>query len=208
MMKPRGGYLRQLVLPGGGDLILRLRAGARRWVRALAGWYAKDLKHLPDFARHTQMLVEFAVSKEQSACHAWDLLSERDALMTQCEIVFLPEDIAAQREVCTANIFKLLDSHAAQAKRKGLDKINAAADKLARDLQGGAGAAHRTANADNALPPLRVTLAETSKAGSSTFIVDPINVAKTHAEPWQKLWGEDDEAFTEHIGGAFQRLRR
>ena len=74
----------------------------------------------------------------------------------------------------------------ARAKRKGMHKINeAAAEPLARDLQGGAGAAHRIANADNALPPLRLTLVETNKEGVKKFIVDPIEVAKAHAKPWR-----------------------
>ena len=33
-------------------------------------------------------------------------------------------------------------------------------------------------------------------------------VASGHAKPWKKQWGDDDEHFSEHIGGTFQKLRR
>ena len=49
-----------------------------------------------------------------------------------------------------------------------MDKTNeAAAELLARNLQGGAGAAHRIANADNARQPLRLTLVETNEEGGN-----------------------------------------
>ena len=41
LMKPRGGDLREMVLPGGGDLCLRVWAGVRRYMVALTGWHAQ-----------------------------------------------------------------------------------------------------------------------------------------------------------------------
>ena len=97
---------------------------------------------------------------------AWDILEEKEALQTEIGIVFFLFDMQDGKEIDTTDLFKRIDKHAALAKRRGLDKINeAAAEKLARDLQGGAGPAHKAANADNDLPPLSLTLTNFSAEG-------------------------------------------
>ena len=74
ILKPRGGDLRQLVLPVGGDLCLRMWAGMRRYTAALIGWYKKGRMSTPAFHYHfvpqdpaQPACLEYAGRKEEAA---------------------------------------------------------------------------------------------------------------------------------------------
>ena len=60
--------------------------------------------------------------------------------------------------------------------------------QLSLDLQGGASRAHKRANFDNALPPIRLCIAE-GDGVDKHWINDPVEVVAWHARPWCRQWG-------------------
>ena len=82
------------------------------------------------------------------------------------------------------------------------------ATTLASDLQGGAGRAHKAANVDNALPPLRLVIQPAAENKTTEYVSELLQVAKFDAEPRRKRWRADDENFEKYIGCVFQKMRR
>ena len=68
--------------------------------------------------------------------------------------------------------------------------------------------AHKMANSDSPLPPLRLVIKSEDEEGETKYINDPLEVAKHYAEPWKKQWNANDPSFATRLGGNFQRLRR
>ena len=56
LAKPKGGDIRELILPGGGDLCLRVWAGLRRMICALAGWYRNKSTNTPAYKDTLRMI--------------------------------------------------------------------------------------------------------------------------------------------------------
>ena len=185
VMKPRGGDLRKLVLPGGGNLCLRMWAGVRRFFISLIGWYKNGSTHTPAFEQHQELIEDFLDKKHHFHVHAWQLLEEREAAHMYAEMLFVLIDIALNETVKAEKLMKLFERTVNKARKKGKDKLAAQrANHLAQCLSGGAGQAHKMANADNLLPPLRLVL-ETKDKGNKQFVNKPLEVAKHYAEPWR-----------------------
>ena len=94
LLKPRSGDLRQLVLPGGGDLRLRTWSGMRRYVAALTGWLVKRRTLSPAFRFHILRLEKFLANEAHHFQHAWNMLEEKERLRTHCDFLFFLEIIA------------------------------------------------------------------------------------------------------------------
>ena len=89
-----------------------------------------------------------------------------------------------------------------------MEKLNESKAKvLANSLVGGAGKAHRAANFDNALPPLRLVLQRKSEDEALECVSDPRSVAELHAKPCRNTWKADAANFNEHFGVGFKKLR-
>ena len=78
---------------------------------------------------------------------------------------------------------------------------------MAINLQGGAGKAHKAANVENALPPLRLVIPPTEENKSTEFVTNPLEVAKFYTEPWKRKWLADEPEFDTRMGSGFQKLR-
>ena len=177
-------------------------------LRAVIGWYRNSSTHTPAYNDHQRLLDDFLERKHHFHVHAWQLLGEMEALRMHAEILFVLEDIMFQRTVNETDLFKLLGDTIAQARKSGRAKLDKQrAEYLAKCLLGGAGKAHKMANSDNLLPPLRLTIKEKDAEGKMQFINDPLEVTKFYAAPWRKQWNANDSSFAERCGGNFQRLR-
>ena len=82
ILKPRSGDIRAMVLPGGGDLCLRMWAGIRRYIAALAGWLKLDRVSTPAFGFRIKLLNEFINNQTQHSKHAWSMLDSKQQLLT------------------------------------------------------------------------------------------------------------------------------
>ena len=82
ILKPRGGDLRELVLPGGGDLCLRVWSGIRRYVSSLASWFWKGRTNSPTFHQHVAFLEQFLACETQHSKHAWSMIEGKEKLRT------------------------------------------------------------------------------------------------------------------------------
>ena len=87
ILKPRSGDIRAMVLPGGGDLCLRMWAGIRRYTAALAGWLKLNRVSTPAFGFHVKMLNEFINNRTQHSRHAWRMLDSKQQLLTHGELL-------------------------------------------------------------------------------------------------------------------------
>ena len=88
LIKPREGDLRELVLPGGGDLCLRMWSGIRRYVGAIAGWHRTRRDKHSTYGHHIKFINVFLDNDTQHAQHAWKMLDEKENLRIQCELLF------------------------------------------------------------------------------------------------------------------------
>ena len=105
------------------------------------------------------MIDDLLERKHNFHQHAWKMLEEREALRMHAEILFVMEDIIYQREVKAHDVLSLLGSAVAQARKRGKEKLaEQRAEYLSRCLLGGAGKAHKIANADHLLPSLRLVI--------------------------------------------------
>ena len=123
LVRPKKGDLRELVLPGGGDLCLRVWAGMRRKLNAIVGWHRNASTHTPAFKNHLRLVDEFLERKHYFHRHAWDMLDARQALRLHAEFLFVLEDVAFNRAVDATDVFQLLNRTVAQAKKRGKAKL-------------------------------------------------------------------------------------
>ena len=106
-------------------------------------------------------------------------------------------------------MLSLLGTAVAQARKRGREKlVEQRAEYLARCLLGGASKAHKMANADNLLPPLRLVGKSKDKEGQVHFINYPLEIAKHYSNPWKKQWNSDDPDFAARLGANFQHMRK
>ena len=92
-IKPKGGDLRELVLPGGGDLCLRIWSGIRRNVASLTNWFTRGATNTPAFHHHVGLLEKLLEGSDQHNAHAWSMLGDKPKLRLHCEILFFLEMI-------------------------------------------------------------------------------------------------------------------
>ena len=115
----RQGDLRDLVLPGGGDLCLRVWSGIRRFTFAIAGW----LKHLrvnhSAYMYHVGLLRVFLDNETQHSQHAWAMLDAKESLRTHCEIHFFLDEADPPEGI----VNKLAKEPGAGGKEEGGDLI-------------------------------------------------------------------------------------
>lgn len=65
------------------------------------------------------------------------------------------------------------------------------------------------ANRDKALPDLELVLSEkVNGRRSRTFITEPFEVARRHAEPWKEVWDVRDVQNFQHELEVIKQLRR
>ena len=96
------------MLPGGGDLRLRLWAGIRRWTQALATWYREGRKDIQDFQRHVKMVQDFSQKTEEYDSLAWDLLENTESLNNEVGIVLFLLDMQEGKAIDPTVLFKLV----------------------------------------------------------------------------------------------------
>ena len=92
--------------------------------------------------------------------------------------------------LANSDLLNILDGLVEKARSRGLEKLDEhRAKTLAVSLQGGTSQAHRAANVDNALPPLRLIIQLQPEPGAQTseYISDPLKVAAHHAKPLRGL---------------------
>ena len=73
-------------------------------------------------------------------------------------------------------------------------------------MVGGAVMGHRLAKVDSELPSLRLVFKK-QKEGKTHFIVDPIEVAMIHTEPWCGTWQAYSPDFDKVVVPCFRKLR-
>ena len=106
------------------------------------------------------------------------------------------------------NILEILNTTVAKAIKDGKANAREAHEEfIAKALVGGAGMAHKLANVDSELPPLRLVFKK-EKEGTTHFITAPIEVAMLHSEPWANTWNAYHADFDELIVPCFRKLRK
>ena len=90
-IKPITGDLRQLVLPGGGSLSLKMWAGMRVKAFTVKKLLKQGAGNSPHCKKALVDLEKFADGEESHAEHAFKAATAREALMIRCEIYFLVE---------------------------------------------------------------------------------------------------------------------
>jgi len=257
-IRPKGGELRELVLPGGGDLCLRVWSGLRQCVVSLTNWFKRGATNTTAFTHHIGWLESFLDGEDQHHAHAWSLLDARPKLRMHCEILLFLEMIqppfgydgervklsisckkvvknkglrarlagsapstegrfdnasqiipeSPESSLANSDLLAILDETVELARTRGVEQLNAMlAKNLAFSLRGGAGKAHRAANVDNSLPPLRLVLERKCEDDRKIFVTDPRQVTALQAEPWKRTWRAIDANFDQHTAKNFQRLR-
>ena len=133
-------------------------------IAAVVGWYRNASTHTQAFKNHLRFIDEFLERKHHFNQHAWEILDEKEALRMQAELLFVLEDIMFERAIDATDVLALLNATVAQARKRGRTKLaEQRATHLANCLTGGAGKAHKMANADNLLPPLRLVVEPKTK---------------------------------------------
>ena len=141
--------------------------------------------------------------------HAWKMLTDIEATIMRCEIKLFIVEIYLRREIEITSLVKLLNATVGKARKRGRDELaEQRAKHLAESLLGGAGTAHKMANADNLLLPLRLVIRSENEEGETHYINDPLEVTKHYAAPWKKQWNDNDPTFASRLDKNFQRLRR
>ena len=159
VVKPKVGDIRDLVLPGGGDLSTRIWASIRAKVFSIRKWKAKGAIETPAFRDAIQALECFGYAEGQHNEHAWKTANDQQTLMIKCEISFLTDAAKTNTPYDTTNLEHLLDKIAKLALENGKAKAKQAyEDWVATALKDGAGPAHKMVSIDSALPPLRLVM--------------------------------------------------
>ena len=121
-----------MVLPGGGDLCLRVWSGFRRYVAALTGWFRNGSTHTTTFRYHIGLLDDFLDNETQHSQHALNMLGAKQSLRVHCEILFFLEIFQplAQRTSTkfvirnNSDLVKLLEATVEQSRDRGFEKLN------------------------------------------------------------------------------------
>ena len=176
---------------------------------ALIGWHAQGATATPAFIFHMRLMKEFLENETQHHQHAWKMLGGKAERKMRAELGFVIDDITFEQEVSASTALSLLNETVERASKRGLEKLQEQkAEQLARGLRGGAGVAHKMANVDTALPPLRLILEIEDESGEKKFEADPLKVAEHHAQPWKDQRKANSPDFAIKLGNNFQRLRR
>ena len=77
----------QGVLPGGGDLCLRVWSGVRRFVFDLVGWHEKGSTNRSAYSFRMRMMDLFLDRKGHHNAHAWKMLDQQTSLRLHCELL-------------------------------------------------------------------------------------------------------------------------
>ena len=91
------GDLRELVLPGGGDLCLPVWVGMRRMVLALVGWYKNRSTGTPACKFDVRIIDEFLEKKYHYHQHAWKMLDGKAEIKMRAELWLVMDDIAFEQ---------------------------------------------------------------------------------------------------------------
>ena len=170
LMKPTQGDIRQLTLPGGGSLSLKLWSGMRVKAFTVKKLLKQGAQSSPHCARALSDLEKFADSEDSHAEHAMQTQTKREGLMIRCEIYLLVD--AFQRgqptEFDFTNLLTQLGNMANKALQQGKKKAREDYEsRIAEALIGGAGAAHKIVSRDSALPPPTPLLQTESQRGNN-----------------------------------------
>ena len=121
-------------------------------------------------------------------------------------IGFVLDDIDFGEVANAGEVLTLLNETVERASKRGLEKLQEQkAEQLTRSLRCGAGLAHKMANIDNALPPLRLVIEGEDENGEKKFEADPQKVAEHDSEPWKEQWKANCPDFANKLGNHFQR---
>ena len=138
ILKPRAGDIRDMVLPGGGSLCLRVWSGIRRFVSALYGWHRRGATDTDAFRHHVKLVEAFLAKEAQHVTHAWDMLGPRENLRMHCELLFFLEAITSTNGQVGGNttqvdsvLLKILDDTVTLARERGILKLN---DHMAKEF--------------------------------------------------------------------------
>ena len=89
--KAKLGDVRNLVLPGGGDLTTRIWASLRVSIHSIRKWRTKEATHTSAFKAATNQIEAFAYEETEFYAHAWKIASTCEETQFKCEILFLME---------------------------------------------------------------------------------------------------------------------
>ena len=158
VVKAKLGDLRQMVLPGGGDVSTRVWASMRVKTESLRKWMHKGAYRTAAASDAIDKLEEFIGGEGQLFEHVWKDIEPKLALRIKVGIVFLIDAFEKKEIYNTSEITKLMEGMTDRAMNKGKAKaMEAYADQVAQSLKNGAGAAHKRTAIEHALPPLRLT---------------------------------------------------
>ena len=93
MLKTKFGDIRDMVLPGGGDLSTRVWASMRNKLYQIKKWRGKPAAESSAFKDAIWKLEQFAKAEGNKYEHVWKNPDEKESLQTKAEIFFMIEAI-------------------------------------------------------------------------------------------------------------------
>ena len=154
VIKPKMGDVRQLVLPGGGDVASRVWASMRVNTESLRKWMSKGAFSTAAAKDAINQLENFMIGEGQLYEHVWKKIDNKVALQIKVEIVFLVDAVMKRKIYDLTDLTKPMEDMASKAVEAGKAKARAAyEEQLEQSLKNGAGAAHKRTAVDHALHP-------------------------------------------------------
>jgi len=199
VVKAKTGDLREMVLPGGGDVTTRIWASMRVKLNALNKWQKAGAYNTDAGKDAIKKLTSFINVEGQLFEHAWKDIEVKEALRIRVETSVLLDSFEDKKPCEAKDLIRAVDQITNSALEKGKLKAKEAYEEnIAQALRNGAGPAHKITAVDSALPPLRLVVEEETKEGKN-FITAPIKVAEKHTEPWAKTWCADDPSYQKKV---------
>jgi len=120
VVKAKRGDLRDMVLPGGGDIRTRLWASMSVKVNSLAKWQKSGVFETSASKDAMRRLEQFALEEGELGEHTWEDISDNEALQMKVEISFLLDSFERKATYDTTDLQELLKTitHRALKKRQ------------------------------------------------------------------------------------------
>ena len=198
-MKAKTGDLREMVLPGGGDVTTRIWASMRVKINSLNKWQQAGAYNTDAGKDAIKKLTSFIDVEGQLFEHAWKDIEVKEALRSRVETSVLLDSFEDKKPYEAKDLIKAIDRISNNALEKGKLKAKEAYEEnVVQALRNGAGPAHKITAVDGALPPLRLVIEEKTKEGK-TYITAPIKVAEKLTEPWANTWCANSPSYQEKV---------
>ena len=173
---------------GGGPMGIRAWKKVKRWMADLGSWAQKGPARCIAIIGATRNLRKFIDGSGKAVRELIEDVEETERSTLVGEIQRGIECGMAGMTFDPGKAVEIVDPLAEAAKWKGHTAAKESSRQWIREGLGG-GELHKKANAENALPPLRLHI---KSQDGSRYISDPTEIAARHTKPWRTEWAVDD----------------